>query len=465
MPDVLGVRIATPTTLAVRSLELNPSNSSAVRVVCAVMRRRFLLSVLASDLAALSLGLAIAMQIEFGTVLPWQARLPSAAVTSIWPFVGLMFAGALVGSLFSARMWGPSTPRPSYGRAFAIVGVTLTLAALGIVLLRPYHSNAVLGLTIATFLAGAIAHRAIRRRRPWTEQMVIITNQKGLVDDLRSSDHADVVAVYDPSDAPPDGLENDPLLLVIDLRPVMSDTMAQFVSSWNLSGRPVRSLTQVYEEHTGRLPIVHLAEGWELTSPVSRNEYAPFKRIVDVTLTLVTALLWVPLCLVLWLGVKLDSRGPAIYSQERMGRGGRPFTLYKFRTMTVDAERDGPRFAARDDDRLTRAGRLLRRFRVDELPQLWNVLLGDLSLVGPRPERPIFTQQFDRTIPFYSYRHLIRPGVTGWAQVNYGYADSEAQTVDKLTYDLYYVKHMSPWLDMQILGQSIWTVLSGFGAK
>ena len=123
------------------------------------------------------------------------------------------------------------------------------------------------------------------------------------------------------------------------------------------------------------------------------------------------------------------------------------------------------RFAAQNDSRLTNMGKFLRRFRIDEIPQLLNVLKGDLSLVGPRPERPVFTEQFEGTIPFYSYRHLVRPGVTGWAQVNFGYADNERETVEKLTYDLYYVKHMSPWLDLSILGRSMWTVLSGFGAK
>jgi lipopolysaccharide/colanic/teichoic acid biosynthesis glycosyltransferase len=133
--------------------------------------------------------------------------------------------------------------------------------------------------------------------------------------------------------------------------------------------------------------------------------------------------------------------------------------------MVHDAESDGPRFAEANDDRLTRVGRTLRRFRVDEIPQLWNVLRGDLSLVGPRPERPEFVAAFSESIPFYAFRHLIRPGLTGWAQVNYGYADDEADTIEKLTYDLYYVKFMSLWLDIQVLGKSIWTVLSGFGAQ
>lgn len=162
--------------------------------------------------------------------------------------------------------------------------------------------------------------------------------------------------------------------------------------------------------------------------------------------------------------IRRDSAGSPIFRQERIGYGGTPFTLFKFRTM-----RDGPddkaRFAAREDDRLTRVGRVLRRLRVDELPQLWNVLRGDLSLVGPRPEQGPFVERFAETIPFYNHRHLVRPGITGWAQVNFGYADNEADTVEKLSYDLYYVKHVSPWLDLEVLGRSVWTVLSGFGAR
>jgi lipopolysaccharide/colanic/teichoic acid biosynthesis glycosyltransferase len=222
----------------------------------------------------------------------------------------------------------------------------------------------------------------------------------------------------------------------------------------------------VYEEHTGRLPIVHLAEGWEVATPVaSRADYTVVKRILDTILVVITSPLWILLAAVIALAVRIDSPGPIIYKQNRVGRGGSQFTLYKFRTMDVDAEQHGPRFAAESDERLTRVGKALRRFRVDEVPQLWNVFKGDLSLVGPRPERPIFVEEFSDTIPFYAYRHLVRPGVTGWAQVNYGYADDLADTVEKLTYDLYYLKHMSPWLDLNILGRSMWTVLSGFGAQ
>jgi lipopolysaccharide/colanic/teichoic acid biosynthesis glycosyltransferase len=188
-------------------------------------------------------------------------------------------------------------------------------------------------------------------------------------------------------------------------------------------------------------------------------QYIPVKRSLDYLLVVLTS------PGLIWLAVRLDSKGPAIYKQVRVGRGGELFTLYKFRTMINDAEENGPQFATIGDERLTRVGRVLRKFRIDEIPQLWNVLKGDVSLVGPRPERPEFVEGFAETIPFYRYRTLVKPGVTGWAQVNYGYADDEADTIEKLTFDLYYVTRMSLWLDLQILGKSIWTVLSGFGAQ
>ena len=426
------------------------------------MRRRFLLSVLVSDLVSLALGVVLASSVVFGTPSPWLVRLRPG--DSLWSMVGLAALGLLLGSYASLRMWSAGAPRPTYGRALAIMSSAGVTAAVGIVLTRGYWSRSYMAITLGTALVVAIFHRAVRRRRPWTESLAVVTGEKSLIDDLRDADHADVVEVYDPSGEPPDTPPGD-ATLVVDLRPVMSDRMAQFIASWSLAGYPVRSLSAVYEEHTGRLPMVHLAEGWELTAPVSRNEYAPFKRAIDVTLVVITLPLWAVLSGIIWLAVRLDSPGPALYRQQRVGLGSEPFTLLKFRTMVVDAETDGPQFATQGDARLTRVGRVLRRFRVDEVPQLWNVLRGDLSLVGPRPERPEFTDPFERSIPFYAYRHLIRPGVTGWAQVCYGYADDEAETVDKLTYDLYYLKHMSPWLDLQILGRSVWTVLSGFGAR
>ena len=312
------------------------------------MRRRFLLSVLISDLVALALGFVVASLVVFGTPLMWDADTPGGA--SIWPMVAFGVVGLLVGSYGSLRMWAQGAPRPSYGRALAIVGFTAAFTAAALVIARDvYFSRQFLAVTFGVFLVGALGHRALRRRRPWTEKLVLVTGEKTLADDLRTAAHADVLAVYDPSGDPPSAPEAN-VTLVVDLRPVMSDQMAQFVSSWNLAGYPVSALSSVYEEYTGRLPMVHLAEGWELSAPVSRNEYAPFKRFFDIVLTVITAPIWAVMGALITVAVKIDSRGPAIYRQRRVGRGGEVFTLYKFRTMILDAERNGPQFAAVGDD-------------------------------------------------------------------------------------------------------------------
>ena len=424
------------------------------------MRRRFFLSIAAADLIALVVGMTIASWLVFGVLLPWRAR------PGIWPLIGLLLGGFLLTSWATARLWAGGVPRPSDGRGITIVVGTLGLTSLGLVLTRVYWSRQFVAIATATWLVGAIAHRAARRRKPWTENVVLITKEKELADDLRNAVHANVVSVIDPgteSEVTP--LENG-TTLGVDLRAVLSDRMAQFVSSTSLAGYEVRSLTSIYEEHTGRLPIVHLAEGWELSTPVLKlKPFLPGKRIVDTLLVFATAPITALLAGVIALAVRFGSPGPVIFRQKRIGWNGEPFTLYKFRTMRQDAEDQGPRFASWDDDRLTPVGRLLRRFRADEIPQLWNVLRGDVALVGPRPEQVPFVERFTEEIPFYSQRHLVRPGVTGWAQVNYGYADDQAETIEKLSYDLYYVKHMSPWLDARVLGRSVWTILSGFGAQ
>ena len=155
-----------------------------------------------------------------------------------------------------------------------------------------------------------------------------------------------------------------------------------------------------------------------------------------------------------------------MYAQERVGRNGRLFRVFKFRSMRLDAEKDGqPQWAAKKDDRVTRVGAFIRRYRIDELPQLVNVLKGDMSLVGPRPERPFFVEQLRREIPYYAVRHCVKPGVTGWAQVRYQYGATIADSLEKLQYDLYYVKNHSVFLDIVILLETVGVVLSGKGAR
>jgi lipopolysaccharide/colanic/teichoic acid biosynthesis glycosyltransferase len=294
----------------------------------------------------------------------------------------------------------------------------------------------------------------------------VITREKQLADDLHLSDHADVLWVLEPDGESPGELPSRDLTLAVDLRSVLSESMAQYLSSCDVAGYSIRPFSSVYEEHAGRVPLVHLTEGWEISAPLLEvAHWLPGKRFFDSLLTLLTAPLWVPIGALVAVYVKIADPGLALFRQERVGLGGRIFTMYKFRTMDLDAERDGARFATERDPRLIRGGSFLRKSRLDEIPQLWNVLKGDMSLVGPRAEQVPFVSEFRRQIPFYDHRHMVRPGITGWAQVNYGYADDEADTIEKLTYDLYYIKHMSPVMDLRIFWKSIWTVLTGAGAR
>ena len=185
------------------------------------------------------------------------------------------------------------------------------------------------------------------------------------------------------------------------------------------------------------------------------------KRILSVVVSAVLLSLFLPITLLFMVLVRLDSPGPIFYRQERTGQDGRSFTLWKFRSMRQDAERGNKAVwsAGADDPRVTRVGKLLRRTRLDELPQLFNVLRGDMSFVGPRPERPQFVQELAATIPFYPLRHAVKPGITGWAQINHGYANSVEDTIEKLQYDLFYIKHMSVLLDALIILETIKTVL------
>ncbi len=431
------------------------------------MRRRVLARVFLFDLASLTVGVAVASWIVFDTPLPTRVPPFRTSGGGLVPLIGFMFAGMVIGTVLSRWTIGPRAPRPSYGRALFIATTTAMVTPATIVFTRTeYFSRPFIAITVTVMFGLSLAHRAVLRSRPWSEMVLVVTSEKRLIDDLLATPHARVVDILDPASQEVPARPEPGTTLAVDLRAVLSEEMAQFVASSNLAGYPVRSLSEVYEEHTGRMAIVHLAEGWELRTPVEQSaSYLPVKAALDLTLTLLLAPIWVPLGALIWCLVKLDSPGPGIFSQTRVGHDGETFTMYKFRTMRADAEREGPQMAAVDDERLTRVGRMLRKVRADEIPQLINVLKREVSLVGPRPEQPEFVRQFSRAIPFYDYRHLVRPGITGWAQVNFGYADDEVDTVEKLMFDLYYVKNMSLWLDLNILGKSMWTVLSRFGAQ
>jgi exopolysaccharide biosynthesis polyprenyl glycosylphosphotransferase len=185
------------------------------------------------------------------------------------------------------------------------------------------------------------------------------------------------------------------------------------------------------------------------------------KRLIDAAGSLAALILVLPLFPLIALAIKLDSHGPVLFKQKRVGRNGRNFDIYKFRTMVRDAEKNGAQWAVEKDPRVTRIGRILRRTRLDEVPQLWNVLKGDMSLVGPRPERPEFVEELAKEIPYYEQRHLVPPGLTGWAQVRYRYGASKEDAVRKLQYELYYVRHLSIMFDIEILLRTIPLVARG----
>ena len=234
-----------------------------------------------------------------------------------------------------------------------------------------------------------------------------------------------------------------------------------------MHGLRIYDLTDFYERFLFKLPILSLRDRWLILAHgfdlLHHRVDLRAKRVIDVILSFVLILLLSPLMLITACAIKFDSRGTVLYRQVRTGLNGVAFTLYKFRTMIEDAERSGSRWAEPNDPRVTRVGRLLRATRLDELPQLWNVLLGQMSFIGPRPERPDFSTKLEAAIPYYDLRYLVKPGITGWAQVLYPYGSSVEDAREKLQYDLYYIKNYSVLLDLVILIRTLRVVLLGRG--
>lgn len=233
----------------------------------------------------------------------------------------------------------------------------------------------------------------------------------------------------------------------LDLGPLLMDA--------RLKGLEVSYMLDLYQGLEGRIPIDLVTENWFLKARgfdwSETSTMFKVKRLMDVMIACLILLIFFPLCLLIALLIKLTSRGPVFYRQERVGQNDRLFFVYKFRSMVDKAEENGAVWAQENDTRVTRLGRILRKLHLDELPQLINVFKGDMSIVGARPERPVFVEEFKNKIPYYSLRHFLRPGLTGWAQVNYPYASSIEASREKLEYDLYYVYHMNLLFDLRIL--------------
>ncbi len=235
-----------------------------------------------------------------------------------------------------------------------------------------------------------------------------------------------------------------------------------------LKGIPIEECHTFYERLMSKISIVNLRPSWILFSQgFQRTTWIMFtKRAMDIVTAVVGLVLSSPIAIITVIAIKLDSRGPILYRQERVGQNENPFMLYKFRSMICDAEAEcGPCWAGKNDPRVTRVGQIIRKLRIDEIPQMFNVLKGDMSFVGPRPERSFFVSQLKGKIPYYQFRFSVKPGITGWAQISYPYGDSEADAIEKLQYDLYYTKYLSPLFDLQILFDTIKVILLGRGAR
>jgi len=290
----------------------------------------------------------------------------------------------------------------------------------------------------------------------------------GFIDDAPDGEHAgDALVLGTAADLPDVIARHRVDRIVVGLSDRRGKLPLNELLRAKLSGIRIEDAATIYERMTGKILTDGLNPSWLIFSDgfCASRVTRVVKRGVDLLLALAGLVLAAPLMLLTAIAIRLDSPGPILYCHERVGENGRVFTLCKFRSMRPDAENGTPIWASDNDERVTRVGRFLRLARLDEMPQLWNVLRGDMSFVGPRPERPFFVEQLAAAIPYYNERHAVKPGVTGWAQVKYRYGASIEDAREKLRYDLYYIKYLSIVFDLTIVVDTVKVILSGKGAK
>jgi exopolysaccharide biosynthesis polyprenyl glycosylphosphotransferase len=385
----------------------------------------------------------------------------------IWRGVGLAAVIGLMGYsvLFTISQEQNGLPRIGVG-AFLVIASILTLAWRA-AYIRIYTSSGLLR-RVLVIGAGKAGHTLVDVYRKLNPKPFVLV---GLIDDDPrkrgksyhgfsvigpSSKMLDIIEYYRVSD------------LVVAINGEIKGSTFQSILDTQERGIEVTRMPILYEEMTGRVPVHHLESDWVIRSFVdqvrSSGSYELFKRLIDILGGLVGLTVFAIIFPLTALATLLDSGFPILYSQTRLGKGGSVFKIHKFRTMKQNAEADGEAKLAREDDpRVTRVGRLLRKTRLDEFPQFLSVLRGEMSLVGPRAERPELVAEFQKQIPFYRSRLLVKPGLTGWAQINYGYVASVTETAVKLEYDLYYIKHRTLAMDISIVLRTIGTVLRRSG--
>ena len=341
--------------------------------------------------------------------------------------------------------------------SFGLVGTWRTAYAM--LLSRPFFRRR--AIVIGAGQAGRTIVQAIKENLPSEYQLV------GYVDDDPSKqgqviEGVPVIGTW--RDLPSLVKEKSVSEIILAITHIIHGEPIRAIMDCQEQGVQVSLMPLLYEEITGRVPVEHIGDDWSLVLPLDHaaiGGFWPFlKRTMDILISGIGLIILALLFPLLALAIYIDSPGPIFYTQERVGKGGRIFRIFKFRSMVPGAEENGAVWAEENDPRVTRVGRFLRRTMIDELPQFINVLRGDMSIVGPRPERPIFADQLAEQIPFYRARHAVKPGMAGWALINYGYSSSVRDALVKLQYDLYYIKHQSLALDMFILLKTIGAMLS-----
>ncbi len=455
-----------------------------------IPRKKLLLGFADSVLAALAIWLAVILRlgldagsqyfVQHGTAISaaWAIFLLAFYISGLYESerllsIGKTLAAALVGVglgglLVAAAFYAVSFEDINIGRGIFLGAVVFSF--VGIVLNRLLYIGATRrGLMAQRCLiigTGQEARRVIElvHKHPHAGMKVL-----GIILVGGERDHVGkfvedypVLGTLESLDKFVDLYAIDRLILAatLDFEPVLLQRLRQF----RYRGLALVDFVTLYEELAQEIPIDYINDEWLFMASMNNSRFhiRRLKRLVDVVASVVGLILTAPVIAVTAVLVKLTSPGPVFYRQERLGRDSEPFFVLKFRTMRADAEsQSGPVWATEDDPRITWIGKYLRKFRIDEIPQLWNVLRGDMSLVGPRPERAVFVKKLSEKIPFYSERLLVAPGVTGWAQVMHPYAASIEESRRKLQFDLFYIKHMSFLLDLFIMMKTVKTILFG----
>lgn len=406
-------------------------------------QRLNLSSLLAAGDLGLATGLSVLNALLFSPDEPWGALLMWIMATwTAW------FLTRETRQVLSLGRYSTSVTTPLLAAALALSFAGMMQEPL------PLHG------VVLTFLAlgggMSVARFAVRRRTPPVLIGVCPGGGQTLPQERRVEyiqlDHADEVQL-----AALDGL-------LIGTAEALTPEWLDLILHAQTAGKTIWTPATLNEELHGRVALEHLHTA-RLSPQDFDDTYAFIKRGLDILAVVLALPLLLPVMAAVAILVALDAGRPILFWQWRVGQRGRPFRIAKFRTMKRDSEVHGAAFASSSDMRVTRVGKFLRKFRLDELPQFWNVLRGDMSIIGPRPEQQAFVEQFEREIRLYPVRHWVKPGITGWAQVTHGYAAGADETTEKLRYDMFYVKHFSFWLDARIVAKTVWTICTGFGAR